>query len=157
MDTPNPEPHRAAPERIEASAATPSGNPPPQYPLSLRIHRQQRHVARRAGSRATLFTDGRYTIQAPEEAPPGVRVRIAKHGLMPASWTRAAGATGASCGWLFRRSQCHCGAVPAAADGCRAARALDAATEHGGRLRAVKDAAEIETMREAAQSDQRGD
>ena len=55
----------------------------PEYPLSLRIHRQHRASCWSNHSRATLFTDSRYTLQAREEVH-DASIAIAQHGLIRA-------------------------------------------------------------------------
>jgi Xaa-Pro aminopeptidase len=99
-------------------------------------------------SRATLFTDSRYTFQAQEEVS-GARIAIAKHGLISAA-----------CGELRRRR----GRVRVAYSPAQLTVAQFAAFQkaagarirwvNGGsaveKLRAVKDAQELAMMRQAA-------
>jgi Xaa-Pro aminopeptidase len=99
---------------------------------------------------ATLFTDGRYAIQAPEEvAGTRVRVRIAKRGLL----SEAGAALRASPGKqrvLFPPSKVSVGQFQQlrAAAGSRVLWSSDKNCVE--ELRAVKDARELEEMRQAA-------
>ena len=101
--------------------------------------------------RATLFTDGRYTIQAPEEAAgTGVRVRIAKKGLLGEVGTALRGGGRGKRRVLFPPSKVSVGQAQQlrAAAGPRVLWSSDKNTVE--ELRAVKDAGELDTMREAA-------
>jgi Xaa-Pro aminopeptidase len=99
---------------------------------------------------ATLFTDGRYAIQAPEEvAGSGVRVRIAKRGLSGEVGAALRGERGKQ-RVLFPPSKVSVGQFRQlrTAAGPRVLWRNDAnAVEE---LRAVKDAHELEEMKEAA-------
>ena len=99
---------------------------------------------------ATLFTDGRYAIQAPEEAAgTGVRVRIAKRGLLDEVGAALRGSRGKR-RVLFPPSKVSVGQFHQLkiAAGPRVVWRSDAnAVEE---LRAVKDSHELEEMRQAA-------
>jgi len=94
-------------------------------------------------SRAVLFTDGRYAVQAPEEAGAAARVVICKGGIEKAALARAKGyrrvGFEASAGYRFYQ---------AAADGvgARRLRARDGLVEQ---LRLVKDEQEIARIRDS--------
>jgi len=99
-------------------------------------------------TRSTLFTDSRYTFQAREEVV-GTRIHIAKHGLLRA----------AAEALRRRRGRLHVAYSPSQVTVAQKGtlRTLTGSRVHwvsGGdaieRLRAVKDASELETMRQAA-------
>lgn len=99
-------------------------------------------------TRSTLFTDSRYTFQAREEVV-GTKIQIARHGLL-----RAAAEALARC-----RERLHVAYSPSQVTVAQKGtlRTLAGSRVHwvsGGdaieRLRTVKDASELETMRQAA-------
>jgi len=102
-------------------------------------------------SRSTLFTDSRYTLQAREEVS-GARICIAKHGLLRAAGEALHGLSGRRARFWAAYSREHSTVTQKetlqAAAGSRIRWLADQSAVE--KLRAVKDAEEIERMREAA-------
>jgi Xaa-Pro aminopeptidase len=100
------------------------------------------------GTHSTLFTDSRYTFQARKEVS-GARIHIAKHGLLPAA-SEALGKRRGRLQVAYSPNQVTVtqkGTLQALAGSkVRWVRGGDVIE----RLRAVKDAAELEVMRQAA-------
>lgn len=97
-------------------------------------------------SGATLFTDSRYTFQAGEEVQ-GARIRIAKRGLVRAVAESLRGRPRVACSTAHMTIAQRDALVVAA--GKRARWVSDGGAVE--RLRAVKDAEELATMRDAAE------
>jgi len=103
-----------------------------------------------SGSRAILFTDGRYTEQAKKETE-GAKVVIAKGSPLSAAceWVEAAGVE--RCGYDPAHTTVSAlGAMRAAVTPKRRRSLFQTAGDLAGRQREIKDETEIATMRDAA-------